>query len=141
MAGRLGKVLYWLGCIIAGLTALIGILIYASEGYGRKDGPVVTGFVLVVAFAIWLIGVALRYVLSGPSKPSAHPETALNAPSWETYAQRIYTALPAADSLGDMTPEKLRIPPAAMQRYFEKALLQRETTCFVCSARRRASSH
>jgi hypothetical protein len=68
MAGRLGKVLYWLGCIIAGLTAFIGILIYTYEGYGRKDGLIVTGFVLVIAFAIWLIGLALRYILSGPDR-------------------------------------------------------------------------
>ena len=86
----------------------------------------------MVAFVIWLIGLALRYVLSGTSRRSATPEAALNALAWEdTYAQRIYTALPASDSLGDITPEKLRIPPAAMQRYFEKALLQRETMCFV----------
>jgi hypothetical protein len=30
-----------------------------------------------------------------------------------------------------MTPVKLRIPPAAVQRYLEKTLLQRETMCFV----------
>jgi hypothetical protein len=47
------------------------------------------------------------------------------------YALRIHAALPAVDSLGDMTPQELRIPPAAIQRYFEKALLQRETMCFV----------
>ena len=98
MAGRLGKVLYWLGCIIAGLTAVIGILIYTSEGYGRKDGPIVTGFVLVVAFAIWLIGLALRYVLSGPARHSAHPKIALDATNWEdTYAERIYMAFTTSD--------------------------------------------
>jgi hypothetical protein len=30
-----------------------------------------------------------------------------------------------------MTPEKLRIPPAAVNRYFEKALVTREALCFV----------
>jgi hypothetical protein len=64
MAERLGKVLYWLSCVIAGLTVLIGILIYASEGYARKDGLIVTGLVLAVAIAIWLIGPAFRDVRS-----------------------------------------------------------------------------
>jgi hypothetical protein len=53
-------------------------------------------------------------------------------PSWEeTYAQNIYTAFVAADDLGEMTPEKLRIPAAALPRYLDKALLQREAMCFV----------
>jgi hypothetical protein len=30
-----------------------------------------------------------------------------------------------------MTPEKLRIPTAALQRYAKKALIQREAMCFV----------
>ena len=53
-------------------------------------------------------------------------------PSWEdTYAERIYEALVAPDDLGEMTPERLHIPTAAMQRYIDKALLQRELMCFV----------
>jgi hypothetical protein len=53
-------------------------------------------------------------------------------PSWEdTYAQNIYQAFVVADELGDMSPGMLRIPIAALQRYLEKALLQREAMCFV----------
>jgi hypothetical protein len=53
-------------------------------------------------------------------------------PSWEeTYAQNIYKAFVIDDDLGDMTPARLRIPAAAMQRYFDKATLQREAMCFV----------
>jgi hypothetical protein len=53
-------------------------------------------------------------------------------PSWEdAYAERIYEALVAPDDLGEMTPERLHIPTAAMQRYIDKALLQRELMCFV----------
>jgi hypothetical protein len=53
-------------------------------------------------------------------------------PSWKgTYAQNIYMALVVADKLGEMTPEALRIPTAALQRYLDKALLQREAMCFV----------
>jgi hypothetical protein len=40
-------------------------------------------------------------------------------------------ALPEADGLGELTPEKLRIPLAALNRYQDKALLMREAICFV----------
>jgi phage-related protein len=56
MIERLGTVIYWIGCIIAALTAAFGVLIYVYEGFGRKDGPVVTGFILLTAFVIWLAG-------------------------------------------------------------------------------------
>jgi len=46
MVARLGTVLYWIGCITAGLTASVAALLYMSEGYTRKDGPKVTGFIL-----------------------------------------------------------------------------------------------
>ena len=53
-------------------------------------------------------------------------------PSWEeTYAGNLYQAFAIDDDLGDMTPEKLRIPTAAVQRYHDKALIQRECMCFV----------
>jgi hypothetical protein len=59
MLRRLGTVLYWLGCIIAGLTAAFGVYVFIVEGYGRKDGPMVTGVILLIAFVIWLAGFAL----------------------------------------------------------------------------------
>lgn len=128
MVGRLGTVLYGIGCIMAGLTAAIAAILYFSEGYGRKDGPAVTGFILIVAFVIWLIGYALRYILSGPKAATATGRSK----SWEdTYAARIHEALPKSDHLGEITPEKLRIPTAALKRYFDKALLTREAICFV----------
>jgi hypothetical protein len=130
MVGRLGTVLYWIGCIIAGLTASIAGLLFMSEGYARKDGPIVTGFILVIAFVIWLAGYALRYILSGPKELTA--PVGEQGKSWEeTYATRIHMALPEADRLGEMTPEKLRIPSAALNRFYEKALLMREAICFV----------
>jgi hypothetical protein len=126
MIERLGTVIYWIGCIIAALTAAFGVLIYVYEGFGRKDGPVVTGFILLTAFVVWLAGYAIRYILSGPEAVPTNPK------SWEeTYAKRIHLALPEADDLGDMSAEKLRIPAAALIRYGEKSLLMREAICFV----------
>jgi hypothetical protein len=65
MAARLGHVLYWLGCIIAGLLALFAVII-VSEGQSRTEYTWYTAaFVLVFAVAAWLIGRACRYVLAG----------------------------------------------------------------------------
>jgi hypothetical protein len=64
MAARIGNVLYWLGCILAALTAAAGVAVYAVEGHGRGDGiGILIGF-LVAAIIPWLIGRALLYVLA-----------------------------------------------------------------------------
>jgi len=140
MLQRLGKVLYWLACIAAGLTILFAGFLYSIEGYAKKDGLALTIAFFVIAFVIWLVGFGIRYVLSGPSDASTkswvnpNPTRSVtdSSTAWEdTYAERIYEGLVASDDLGDMTPERLRIPTAAMPRYFEKALSQRERMCFV----------
>jgi hypothetical protein len=64
MAERIGNVLYWLGCIIAALVAGIGVFVYVAEGHGRSDGLMMLIVFLVLAVVPWLIGRALRYVLS-----------------------------------------------------------------------------
>jgi len=133
MIVRLANVLYWIACILAALTAGIALLIYFSEGYGRKDGPMVTGFILVVALIIWAIGAAIRYILSG-KRPTA-PAALGGGPAWnETYAERIYDALPLSNHIGEMTAERLRIPVAAQPRFNEKSLFLRETLCFAALA-------
>jgi hypothetical protein len=64
MAGRIGNVLYWLGCIVAGLSVLVGVAAYVEE-HNKSGGLFVTGFFIVVALVVWLVGRACRYVLSG----------------------------------------------------------------------------
>jgi hypothetical protein len=64
MAGRIGNVLYWLGCIIAGLIALAGVYVYIMEGHGRSDGLVVTAGFFVAAFVVWLFGRAALYIFA-----------------------------------------------------------------------------
>jgi hypothetical protein len=65
MVARLGNVLYWLGCILAGLFIVGGVAEWFGEARYRPDGyGIIIGFA-VVAFIIWLIGRACRYVLSG----------------------------------------------------------------------------
>ena len=118
MISRLANVLYWIACIIAGLTAALGLLIFLMDTSARKDGWVVMTALLVVAFVIWLGGIALRYILSG-EKITA-PALAGGPPAREDlYAERLYEALPLSNELGDMTPEKLRVPQAAVPRFLE----------------------
>ena len=129
MAGRLGTVLFWIGCILAGLTSLLAATIYLSSGYNRNGGAIAVIAVLVIAFVFGLAGYGLRYILCEPEDLIAGTRSEL---TWaEQYAERIYGALPASDDLGDMTPERLRIPSAAVPRYHEKSLQQRESLCMV----------
>src|ERR1700738_721850 len=64
MSSRIGDVLYWLGCIVAALTAGVGIVSYAGEGYRRSDGLWLLVVFLTLATIPWLIGKASRYILS-----------------------------------------------------------------------------
>ena len=59
MAARLGNVLYWLGCAVAIVLALLGVLIL----FGHSPGMAV--FLFVPAAVAWGLGAAARYVLSG----------------------------------------------------------------------------
>lgn len=63
MVARLGDVLYWLGCIIAGLFGIL-ILISLIWGTGTTEpfGVILFG---VAAVIIWTIGRACRYVMAG----------------------------------------------------------------------------
>jgi len=60
---RLGEVLYWLGCILAAIVVVWGG-VFAFRG-DHDDDPYLFSVVAVAAFAVWVIGRALRYILSG----------------------------------------------------------------------------
>jgi hypothetical protein len=67
MVGRLGNVLYWLGCIVAGLALLWGfgnfaVLISGSSMPGENGDQIIKS--VAVAIAAWLVGRAIRYVLA-----------------------------------------------------------------------------
>ena len=63
MLSRLGDVLYWLGCILAAIVVVWGG-VFAFRG-DNADDPYLFSVVAVAAFAIWVVGRALRYILSG----------------------------------------------------------------------------
>ncbi len=60
MFKRLGNVLYWIGCILAGIAVLVGVAFLFMPGEALF-------FVMACfsALAIWVTGLALRYILGG----------------------------------------------------------------------------
>jgi hypothetical protein len=65
MAERIGNVLYWLGCIVAGLITILAVSMYLAETHNKNETLLVSGFILIFAVAARLIGRAGRYVLAG----------------------------------------------------------------------------
>ena len=61
MAGRLGNVIYWTACGIAGLSLLPAAVIAIDPG---RDSAFWITLYIVAAVVIWLVGRAARYVLS-----------------------------------------------------------------------------
>ncbi|MGY2983392.1 hypothetical protein [Bradyrhizobium sp. USDA 4508] len=83
-AGRVGLVLHWGGLLIAvALLALAGVLLVAAPKI--NDAVVLaTGGLVFAATVIWLVGKALRYILTGPSvsvDASASPKVPLRSTS------------------------------------------------------------
>ena len=67
--GRLGLVLHWAALAVAAvLLGTAGLI--ATQAKQLDDGPVYGAAALgVLALVIWLVGKALRYILTGPTEP------------------------------------------------------------------------
>jgi hypothetical protein len=63
MVARLGNVLYWGACLVAGLLALIAA--YAMVFGTGEDRVFIDTALAVIALIVWLVGRACRYVLAG----------------------------------------------------------------------------
>jgi len=61
MAERLGIVLYWTCCIIAGFLVAV-VMLNTWRGFTDVDTLI---FTFLPALLIWLLGFALRYILAG----------------------------------------------------------------------------
>jgi hypothetical protein len=64
MIERLGKALYWLGCIVTALvigTGWLGPILDTAQ-----VPPWYFALIAAIGRIIWLIGCACRYVLAGP---------------------------------------------------------------------------
>ncbi len=71
MAKLLGNVLYWTACTLAALTLLLGVywavILFEGWSAGWPTWPLAAiTMAAFIAFVIWLIGAACRYVLAGP---------------------------------------------------------------------------
>ena len=63
MVERLGKVLFWAGCIFAALIVAAGYELFGGTTGG--DAWFYATVTLVTAGIVFLLGLAARYVLSG----------------------------------------------------------------------------
>jgi hypothetical protein len=61
MLKRLGDVVYWLGCIAAGITLLAGGY---EAAWGAFDSRWYFLIVVVVAAVVWLLGSIFRHVIT-----------------------------------------------------------------------------
>lgn len=59
---RLGNILYWLGCILAAVLLVWGTVFCLRDN--SADDPYLLSVVAIVAFAIWVIGLACRHIFS-----------------------------------------------------------------------------
>jgi hypothetical protein len=67
LVGRLGRVIYWLGCAVGILSFPVGVLVWIDEGHmdDPADSLLALVFCLAVGAAAWLVGRIARYVLKG----------------------------------------------------------------------------
>ena len=71
MLARLGNVLYWLACIAAvGAFSVPVAVVEFDQPHPYAAPPLLWAVILGAALAIpvWLVGLACRYVLSGPRR-------------------------------------------------------------------------
>jgi O-antigen ligase len=61
MLARLGDVIYWFACIVAAIILAVGVFDY---WFGQGGLLVLISWMALVAIP-WLIGSAIRYILSG----------------------------------------------------------------------------
>lgn len=76
--GRLGLVLHWASLLIAVVLLGFAGLRLADAPTGNHTALLDVGVLAIVAAVIWLIGKALRYILTGPS---VTPSPQVSSPS------------------------------------------------------------
>jgi hypothetical protein len=61
MLARVGDVIYWFGCVVAGGILAIGV---GDYWFGQGRLSVLFSWIALAAI-LWLVGSAIRYVLTG----------------------------------------------------------------------------
>jgi hypothetical protein len=66
MQDRFANVVYWLGCAVAVGWTILCVVAFNTASGGRGDQPWMPWAVwATIALPAWLIGRAMRYILSG----------------------------------------------------------------------------
>jgi hypothetical protein len=67
IVGRIGQVIYWLGCAVGILSMPVGVLAWVDEGHLGDPSDSLPALFLcpIIGAAAWLIGRAARYILKG----------------------------------------------------------------------------
>ena len=64
MAGRLGDVIYWIGCLFAFIILGLSVAGWLFEG-SRADGLLTVGAYALIAAIFFFLARAARYILAG----------------------------------------------------------------------------
>lgn len=70
MLARLGIVLYWAGCVVAGLClalVLVNLVVGILGGWEAEALFHILVFLLLALIA-WIVGLTLRYILAGRNR-------------------------------------------------------------------------
>lgn len=100
---RLGQAVYWLSCAIA--WPVIGFATYESL-HDKSNDLHVFAAVAIAAIAVWLVGMATRYVLAGPGPWVLR--TVLLWPAMATSGVLLYAFVFAPEPTGPWTKYQQR---------------------------------
>ena len=65
MAERIGNIVYWFCCFVAAICFASGVSVWFLNFREGTDAYSLLAVSFMVAFLVWLIGRALRYVFAG----------------------------------------------------------------------------
>jgi hypothetical protein len=106
MVGRLGLVIHWASLLLALATFLVGAFILATAVPLNENQKLVVGLLWASSLLVWLIGRALRFVLTGPlSAPAKTP-----IPQDQYYREQV-RHLPSKPSGLSLLPAATNRPP------------------------------
>jgi hypothetical protein len=72
--GRLGLVVHWAALLIAAILFGVGSFVLADAGQPvNNNAMVIVGLWWAAAVLVWLVGKAVRFILTGPLPPSEQP--------------------------------------------------------------------
>ena len=65
MAERIGNIVYWFCCVVAAISLAVGGSVWFMNFREGTTAYSLLAVSLIVALLVWIIGRAIRYVLTG----------------------------------------------------------------------------